>query len=66
MRPPSLVKEPGDSRPASIRHSWISTLIAILAIGAAALICFESFVEADKSLERWHATANQAEKTGAH
>jgi integral membrane sensor domain MASE1 len=63
---PSIVKETGKSKPSSLRHSWISTAIAILAIAATALLCFESFVEADRSLERWPATTNQAGKTGAH
>lgn len=62
MRQPSIVTGSIDSDIASSRHSWISTGIAVVAIAAAAVLCLESFVEADRSMERMHATATQSPK----
>lgn len=43
---------PAEPRTAANEHPWISTGLALLAIAAAATLCFASFVEADRSLQR--------------
>lgn len=49
-------------RQAERRASWMSTGIAVLAIGAAVVLCFESFAAADQDRERLNATSTQAPK----
>ena len=65
MRQHSIVNGTSEVSNASSRDTWISTGIAIFAIGAAAVLCFESFAEADKSMERLHAPSTQATKTSS-
>ena len=52
MQQPLADAKPAHPRTAARRHSWISTSIAFLAIAAAATLCFASFVEADRNIER--------------
>lgn len=60
MQQPSMLSDSDESSGAASLHSWISTGIAFLAIGAAAVLCFTSYVDADKSMEQMNATATQA------
>ena len=65
MRQPAIVRGSSEAPKTSNRDSWISTGVAVFAIGAAAVLCFESFAEADKSMERLHSTSKQATKANA-
>ena len=65
MRQPSLRNGSSEVTNASGRDSWISTGVAIFAIAAAAVLCFESFAEADKSMERVHVPSARATQTSA-
>ena len=65
MRQPSMSSDSDHAGTAASLHSWISMAIAGLAIGASAVLCFASYVEADRSMERMSAPATQVPGTGA-
>jgi hypothetical protein len=57
MRPLSVLPDPTDSGMASRCHSLISLAIAILAIGAAAVLCFASYLDAEQGMQDMNAAA---------